>query len=63
MGVKDSTTKHKYSSGQSPIPVVTMQRVTNLSVPLFQRCGTGTLTWFGRLEGEVGRNRKRYDDS
>jgi len=24
---------------------------------------TGTLMWFGRLEREVGRNRKRFDDS
>jgi len=63
MAVKASAREHKCSCWQSTIPVVTTHRVNKLTLPLFQRYGTGTLMWSGRLEIEVGRNRKRFEAS
>ena len=63
MVVKVSATRHKGSCGHLPIPVVTIHRVTKLTVSLFQRCDPGILMWSGRLEREVSKNIKRQEDS
>ena len=59
MAVKASAIQHKCSFGQSPIPVVTIHRFTELIVPIFQRNDTGILKWSGTVETETGKKKTK----